>query len=355
MSPERLLVVRVGAMGDVLHALPAVTALHQRWPDTPIDWVVDPRWAPLLIDEAGRGPVVSQVHLAETKLWSKTPFSGATLRSILRLRQALQAQRYRYVVDVQGTIRSAVIGRMAGGADFTGFADPREKAAAWLYRRRLNRQGTHVVQQNAALLGEALGLRLEPAVPDFPISAASEAWAERTLADLKPNRPIALLAPTAGWGAKQWPTERFAALAQKLNSAGFRALVNGTNAADGVGLDLVRASAGAATLVPCDVAQLISLTRRAAVVVGGDSGPVHLAAALGRPVVALFGPTDPARNGPWGPGPMCVLRDPLSVTSHKKVPGPDPGLARITVQEVLDAVQAMVPCSPGAPPVCENR
>ena len=130
----KVLIVRVGAMGDVLHALPAVAALRRARPDWMIDWVVDPRWAPLLVDGEGKGPVVDRVHLAETKLWSKAPLSPATLRSVLRLRGELRKERYDLAVDMQGTLRSAVIGRMAGAKQFVGYGDPREALAARLYR-----------------------------------------------------------------------------------------------------------------------------------------------------------------------------------------------------------------------------
>ncbi len=341
MSRERVLVVRVGAMGDVLHALPAVTALRQAWPDAAIDWVVDPRWAPLLVDEAGVGAVVSRVHLAKTRLWSRRPLSWATGRSLLGLRRALDAGRYTHVVDVQGTLRSAVIGRMAGGGVFAGYDDPREALARLFYTRTIERRGTHVVEQNAALLGEALGLALEPACPALPVWQAAEDWADRAFGDFSVRDRIALLAPAAGWGAKQWPAERFAMLARALDAMGFEVLVNAAGVRDPVGMEVAE-GASRSRLTVCDLAQLVALTRRAALVIGGDSGPVHLAAALGRPVVALFGPTDPARNGPWGPGPKRVLRDAGSVTSHKRVAEVDAGLARIGVGEVLAAVEEVV-------------
>jgi heptosyltransferase-1 len=107
-----------------------------------------------------------------------------------------------------------------------------------------------------------------------------------------------------------------------------------------VTLQVMAVARDSARLVSCGVAELVALCRRAAVVVGGDSGPVHLAAALGRPVVGLYGPTDPARNGPWGPGPKQVLRDAASATSHKRVPVVEAGLARMEVRAVLSAVQA---------------
>ena len=119
-------------------------------------------------------------------------------------------------------------------------------------------------------------------------------------------------------------------------------LVNAATAQDSTCIAVAAASEGDAVTVVSTLPQLISLLRRTALVVGGDSGPVHLAAALGRPVVALFGPTDPARNGPWGNGPMSVLRHASSQTSYKRLPQTEPGLARLSVDEVSDAMHELV-------------
>ena len=135
----KVLIVRVGAMGDVLHALPAVAALRAARPEWTVDWVVDPRWSPLLVDNEGRGPVVNRVHLAETRLWNSRPWSPATLRSVLALWRALRAEQYDLVVDMQGTLRSAVIGWMAGAKIFAGYADPRERMARWFYSEAVER------------------------------------------------------------------------------------------------------------------------------------------------------------------------------------------------------------------------
>lgn len=331
-----MLLVRVGAMGDVLHALPALAALRAAKPDLPVDWVVASRWAPLLVRPDGAGPLVARIHIAETRLWSRAPLSGATLRSVLALRHELRQGHYGTAVDVQGTLRSAVLGRFAGAAALAGFADPREAPAASLYRQRFERHGTHVVEQNAALLGEAFGLRLEP-LRRFPLphDAEAEAWAEGLVGGA--GSPVAMLAPTAGWGAKQWPGERFGELARQLREAGVRVLVNAASGADAAARAVAEGSGGSAELAACSVAQLIALTRRLSLMVGGDSGPVHLAAALGVPCVALYGPTDPARNGPWGDGAVRVLRHPASITSYKRSAGPDLGLAQMGVAEVRGA------------------
>lgn len=333
----KILIVRVGAMGDVLHALPAVAALRLARPDWQIDWVVDPRWAPLLVDGEGHGPIVGHVHLAETKLWSKSPASPATLRSILALRRALRREHYDLAVDMQGTLRSAVIGWMAGAPPLAGYGDPRESLAARFYSMRLKRKGTHVVEQGAALLGEACGLALEPAVVSLPRDARAEAWAEQAV-----RSRLLMLAPGGGWGAKQWPAERFGEVARETLLRVSDCVVNAGSGDTSLAAQVVEASDGAARIVACDVAQLVALMRRTDLFLGGDSGPTHLAAAQAVPLVALFGPTDPARNGPWGPGAKIVLRDPSSVTSYRHVEAVDPGLANIPVKSVVEALRSLI-------------
>lgn len=334
----RILIVRVGAMGDVLHALPSVAALRLMRPDWQIDWVVDPRWAPLLVDSDGNGPVVRHVHRAETRLWSKSPASPATLRSILALREGLRRERYDLAVDMQGTLRSAVIGWMAGAAQFAGYSDPRESLAARFYSQRLTRRSSHVVEQGATLLGEACGLALEPADVALPRDARAEAWAEEQVR----SRPLLMLAPGGGWGAKQWPAERFGEVARETLLGVSDCVVNAGSGDNRLATQVVEASEGAARMVASDVAQLVALLRRTDLFLGGDSGPTHLAAALAVPLVALFGPTDPARNGPWGPGARIVLRDPASVTSYKRIDAVDPGLANLPVKPVVEALQRLI-------------
>jgi heptosyltransferase-1 len=193
------------------------------------------------------------------------------------------------------------------------------------------------VEQGAALLGEATGVELKPAAVELPHEAWAEEWAEATIA----GRRVCVLSAGAGWGAKRWPAERFGALAIQLRAMGFAVVVNAPRKDDAVASAVVAASGGSAEMVVCNVSGLIALVRRAALLVGGDSGPVHLAAALGVPVVALFGPTDPARNGPWGSGLVKVLRDASSMTSYKRRVEIEAGLARIGVEDVLAQVREL--------------
>jgi heptosyltransferase-1 len=225
-----------------------------------------------------------------------------------------------------------------------GFEDPREAMAGRLYSRRVVRRGVHVVEQGEALLGEAVGLGLEAGGVALPRIGWAEEWAER---EAVVARPMCVLGAGGGWGAKLWPAERFGELAGQLRAVGFDVVVNAGRADDEVAMKVVEASAGAARVVVCDVAGLVAMLRRTDLFVGGDTGPMHLAAALAVPVVALFGPTDPARNGPWGVGAKVVLRDAEAVTSYKKSKEVDAGLARLTVERVMEAVKVVVEGIPG--------
>jgi heptosyltransferase I len=335
----RVLIVRVGAMGDVLHGMPAVAALRKALPGCFIGWAIEPRWMPLLADEDGRMPLVDRVHAVRTRDWKRRPISGATAREIAALRRELRAERYDVCVDLQGSIRSAAIGWMAGAKRFVGADAPRERAARILYGQRVGLAARNVIPQACELVGAGVGIRLGPAKVELPVEVEAERWCDGVVSG---NERFVVIAPAAGWGAKEWGAGRYAELAKGLTVAGVRVLVNeAAGSSDGVAAEIARGSG--ATVVGSTLAQMIALMRRAALVVGGDTGPVHLAAALGQPVVALFGPTHPDRNGPAFVGARVrVLRDPGSVTDHRRHRETEAGLGRIRVEEVLAAALAML-------------
>jgi heptosyltransferase-1 len=334
----KILITRVGAMGDIIHTLPAVADLHAQRPDWQIDWAIAPHWEPLLVGDTKA--IVTRTHIVPTKDWSASPLSIQTLRSILTLRKQIRREHYDLVVDMQGTLRSAVIGRFAHAKNYFGYEDPRESFAKNLYKQTAPRIGTHVVEMNAALLSAATGLTITPRSFALPRTEWAENWAEHEAVF---TRPLAVLGPGGGWAAKQWPAARFGELARRLKTMGFDVAINAPRQDDPIANEVVEASNHAARLVVCNVAGLIALLRRTDLFIGGDSGPTHLAASLAIPTVALFGPTDPARNGPWGPGPKRTLRDPAAVTSYKHTDTPDPTLARLPVEDVLDAVWDLAP------------
>jgi heptosyltransferase I len=348
-SQFRLLVIRLGAMGDILHALPAVTALRTAHPAWVIDWVVEPRWTPLLAskDATGRDtgvpfprqPVVDQLHPVRAREWGKRPWARRTRHEVLALRRALKQGGYDTVVDFQGAVRSAALGRMAG-CRLVGEAVPREWAARWFFTERVTTQGAHVIEQDFELAEAVAGDALESARAQLPFDAEAEAWADCFL-ESSPKRPIVLMNPGAGWGAKRWPIERYAAVARGLIAHGCRVLVNAGPGEEPIAEVLAKATGGGATALVPSLENLIAVTRRVALVVAGDTGPLHLACALGRPVVGIYGPTDPSRNGPFGTQSK-VLRHPASRRDHSRRENPEAGLLTIQPDAVLAAAEQML-------------
>ena len=335
-------------MGDILHALPAVTALRQQHPSWVIDWVVEPAWTALLSARNGdpattrRGPaqpLIDGLHLAAAKSWGRRPLSPSTAREVAVLRRNLRAGQYDAVLDFQGAVRSAVFGRMSGARRRIGESAPRESAARWLFTERVPTIGDHVIEQDLELASAVAGDALLPVPPLLPIDPAAETWCDTLLAGCP--APIALLNPGAGWGAKRWPLERYAAVASALAGRGFCVLVNAGPSEETMAATIHSHSAGAAHPVTCTLPQLIALTRRVGLVIAGDTGPLHLACALGRPVIGIYGPTDPARNGPFGTR-FRVLRSPLSQRDHARRADPEPGLLTIQPQDVLAAVEEVL-------------
>jgi heptosyltransferase-1 len=353
----RVLIVRIGAMGDVLHAMPAVAALRAAHPDCFIGWAIEPRWSDLLQITGdpedlsqpvglavggmiGRGMIDRWYRVAAGE-WRKRPLGRATHQDVLALRQVMRADRFDVCVDMQGALKSAVVGWMAGAPVFVGPEEPREKIARRLYGETVALTARHVVEQGCELLGAAVSETLRPARVALPMDAEAERWADLGLG----RERFCLISPGAGWGAKAWPAERLGRVAAELGRAGLKTVVNASPQGPASSSkwevdEVVRQSDGWARALPCSISQLIAVVRRAAVVIAGDTGPLHLAAALERPVVGIYGPTNPARNGPYGTRSR-VLRDASSVTSHKRVDATEEGMLKITVDEVVAAALEM--------------
>lgn len=351
-QPLRVLIVRTSAMGDVLHALPAVAALRRMHPDWYIGWVIDPRWMPLLQAEGGSHvatgdlarPIVDCVHPVPTQEWKHHPLTAATARGIVELGRELRAAKYDLCVDMQGLIRSSLVGRMSGTARYVGRMNPRESPARLLYKTKVSTTAPHVIDQGCELLGSAISECLHACQVALPVDAAAEAWADAFLEQTLPREfwhRFVFFAPTAGWGAKQWPRDRYGAVAIAVAEAGYATLVNASRQNDPTAEEVVAASLGCAVAAVSTMPQMIALERRAALVIAGDTGPLHLAAALGRPVVGLYGPTDPARTGPYG-GHSRVLRHTSSVVNHSRNDVTEVGLQRITVEEVVAAAMELL-------------
>jgi lipopolysaccharide heptosyltransferase I len=314
MSAMRILVVRLGAMGDIIHALPAVASLKQSFAHSEVTWAVESKWTPLLEGN----PFVDRI--AEIDRHSFT--------ALLAMREKLRRTKFDLAVDLQGLIKSALVAASARPERIAGFhrSQVREGLAALFYSHTTRTHSQHVVEQNLDLVKSAGATSL---VRSFFIPEG------KPEGDL-PRRDFVLANPLAGWTSKQWPAENYSQLARMLDRD--------------YGLDLVLNVPPNADAVPgafmhqSSLAGLIHVTRRAVAVVGVDSGPLHLAAALGKPGVAIFGPTDPLRNGPYG-NTFAVLRSPNAITSYKRRDDIDASMRDVSPAAVFASLKTRMFCT----------
>jgi heptosyltransferase-1 len=334
-------------MGDIIHAMPAIAALRRAKPDVKVGWLIEERWAELLCSRAAEyamprsqfKPLADWVHIANFKTWRRGLFAKQTWREMGTLRRQVRDMRYELALDLQGAIRSALAAKAAGAKTRVGSSQPREGPASMFYTRQVDPRGAHVVDQGLAIVSAIASQELQYEAPCFPLDPTAEDRADRFYGALD-NKPLAILNPGAGWGAKCWPTESFGVVARALTERGMTVVVNHGPGEEALADAVREASGNAARPVKCSITELIALTRRASLFVGGDTGPMHLAAALRVPVVALFGPTRPDRNGPYGTRSV-VLRNPESIDNTTHTDRPDEGLVSIDPQAVIDAADRL--------------
>lgn len=351
--PKSLLVVRLGAMGDVIHTMHAAALLRRCLPEIRIGWVIEERWAELLCAtgtprsgaRTPQRPLVDTVHVVNTKSWRKAPLAAETRQQFSAALKEIRQQHYQLAIDFQGAIKSAMLGRLSRPQALWGSEQPRELPARLLYANRIPARGVHVIEQYCSLAQGVLGdshrgsADLHEIKYDFPADAAADVEISRKLAGV--STPIVLLNPGAGWGAKQWPASRYGDVARSLANDGCSVLVNYGPGEGNLANTVRDESGGMAQPITCSIAELIALARRVQLFVGGDTGPLHLAAAMGVPVIAIFGPTDPARNGPFTHNSV-VLRNAGSQTSLSHTSATDPGLLQIGPDEVLAAARTLL-------------
>lgn len=305
----KALVVRLSSIGDVVHTLPSLAALRAAgWE---VGWVVEPRAAELL---EGHPLVTHTVRAHRVKLWH----IGATRAVVRQLRE----QAYDVALDFQGLWKSGLWARLSGAKRVLGYAPPwrREPASAFLIDEQVDMpdDAQHVIDKNLALLRalsiEAVGSRLFT----LPQSAERGQRIEALCAEMRLGA-FAMLNPGGGWESKLWPADRYGALARLLKEQGLTPLVSYGPGEESLAERVVAASGGVAQRCPpTSLLDYVELARRARVVVAADTGPLQLACAVGAPTVALFGPTDPARNGPFSKDDIVVRRAPLCAPCHRR-------------------------------------
>jgi lipopolysaccharide heptosyltransferase I len=329
----KVALVKLSSIGDVVHALPVAAALKRQWPAAQVSWIAEARETTLLADH----PDVDEVIVADTRGWRRERAGLVAMRAARDLARALRARAFDVTVDLQGLMKSGIVTALTRAPRRIGFAAgwSREWPSTLFTNERVRPPAAarHVVEQYLALLGP-LGIT-GPAV-DFriPVDAAAEGRAEEVLAGagIKPHDRLVLMNPGAGRADKRWPLERFRELARRLaDEAGARVIVlwGPGEAADA---RTIGAAAGGVIAPPTSLRELTALARRARLAIAGDTGPLHIAAAVGTPCLGLYGPTSGVRNGPYGAG-------------HRVLRGEEGRLASITVPAALAAATALLEAS----------
>jgi lipopolysaccharide heptosyltransferase I len=338
MSEQRFLVVRLSSLGDIVHTFPAVAGLRESLPNAEIVWLTHPRWKPL----------VESSSLA-TAIWAAETRSFASLREILG---KIRGGAFDAAIDYQGLWKSAALSFFGRVPRRIGFSSEtvREYGVPILYTDRVRCTQTHIADQNGELSQRA-GAHQATGTVNLSLPMSEEAAFREHLRGLGVDRYVAL-SPGGGWRSKCWPPERFGSLCRKIrDSLGLRCLVNYGPGEESLAAAVLGASGDAAPLLyNGELGQLMALLRNAVCLVGGDTGPLHLAVALGTPTAALFGPTDPARNGPYRDDGKAgtasridmVLRSPHAITTYKRSGQVDPSMLEIEVDVVFEVVCRLV-------------
>jgi lipopolysaccharide heptosyltransferase I len=335
----KTLVVRLSAIGDVVHTLPAAAALRRHGYE--VGWVVEPPALPLV-----RGnPLVAQV--------TPVPAArGLPLGPIRQAVRALRAERYDIALDFQGLWKSAAWARLSGAPQVTGYGGPwrREPLSRVLIKEAMYfPPEVHVIDKNLALLRAmdigAVGTRDFT----FPPTAQEAQSVETRLreAGLRADQ-LVILNPGGGWESKLWPPASFGEVARGLRERGLTPLVTWGPGEERLASRVIMASAGTAVLCfPTTLLELLELVRRVRLMVAADTGPLHLACAVGTPVVGIYGPTDPARNGPFSAADVVVRRTPLCAPCHRHTCDLHEGaMAAIASLEVLRAIDRRLADAP---------
>ena len=297
-APRSIVVVKLSAIGDVLHGVPVAVALKRAFPEARIGWAVEGRAADVL---AGHSAIDHLFRLPRG--WLKSP------AAVLSLRQQLRAFAPDVAIDLQGLLKSGVASWLSGARMRIGFARPVAREYSWLAATNLVKPvATHVVDRNCDLL-VPLGVRDSRPSFDMPTWPVSLERVRHWLTGLRLTAPPVVINPGAGWASKRWPAERFAALARCLHRRhGIRPLVVWGGSEERALAEQIAAEACGEAVVATDTTlqDLGELFRLSRLVISGDTGPLHLAAAVGTPCVGLFGPVPAARNGPYGSHHICV-------------------------------------------------
>lgn len=322
----KVLVVKMSSMGDVVHTLPAVTDALAARPDITVDWCVEAAFAPIVRLHPG----VRRIHEIRLRAWRKTPFSAASWRAARALRRDLKVERYDLVIDAQGLLKSALLARLTG-APVAGFdaASAREPLAARFYgKRHAIPRDRHAIDRLRLLFSNILGYQPDLAGLDYGIATPTGGGARRT----------AVLLHGTTWPSKRWSTENWIELARTLIADGLTPQVTFADAGEEeVALAIAAGAPGTELVAKAPLDRVAAMIGAADVVVGCDTGLTHLAAALGRPTVALFLSTKPGLTGVVGQQAVILEASSTCAPCRRRI------CSLVSVNEVQPCVRTIYP------------
>ncbi len=339
MQIRKILIIKLSSLGDIVHTLPVLPLLRERFPEGEISWLVEKKYQPLLL----KNPFIERLITVDTLRWRKKLLSLSTYGELSSSVRELRRGRFNLAIDFQGLIKSGLLTFLSGAPLRLGFGkvDLREPwSSIFLNRSRSSApQEIHIVDKNLGLL-KPLGIDSKRV--EFPLVVSEEAdrYVNDGLHALKLAEFI-IINPGGGWRSKRWSPEKYASLADMIiDRMRYQILLTWGPGERELAMEIAsRMKSSTAISFSTDIPQLIALIKRAKLLVGGDSAPLHLAVACGTPVVGIYGPSDPDRNGPYNPADIVIRRKVPCAPCYKRDCPAEPCLGAITHREVFEGVR----------------
>lgn len=346
-SPK-ILIIRLSSLGDILHVLPAFSSIRHSFPESKIEWLTAKKSDFLLRAVSG----IDKLHVIDTNSLLRYPVDWFAWRQTRDLIRELRARRFDMVIDFQGLLKTAFLSWLAGSRTRLGFSKAlvRERPAHWFYNKTLEERVKpgHVLALNQ-MLAELAGAQLTSSPIEFTISSEDCCVADSLLQQTNLTRFV-VVNPGGGWPTKRWDPAKFGILAKRIQAELGISVIVTTGPGEEDFYRIIARNCGEPVPrhFPVTFLQLVPLLKKARLFIGGDTGPFHLACAVGTPVVGIFGPTYPVRNGPWGKEDEVVFRDLPCSGCHGRTCPMQNECMDITVDEVLAAVVRRVKSLEGA-------
>ena len=309
-TPQRILIVKMGSIGDIVHTLPILRTLRKHYPDSFIAWAVEEKMADLLY----KNPDLDEIIITATKRWRKN-WNISTLSELTGTIRQLREKSFDTVLDLQGLIKSGVVAFLTGAPNRLGFSrkDCRETPNILFTNRKARPyiEKGHVVDKNLSLLKR---LEIQNFNVDFPLNSSPEAELSiQEFCDSHANffqNPVAVVNPGVGFSTKQWALDRFARIADRVHSELNLNILLTWGPGEKEKVEKISSLMTETCLIapPTTILESIALYRKLNLFISGDTGPLHICAALGIPTVSIFGPTDPVKNGAYGPGHTTAFK-----------------------------------------------